>query len=79
MRVTTGKITSIVLAIVMLVVLFQILPSVIPLGSTAVHNLSDSLSGQGATIGTSAASFAGQIDDLTGWFWVIDYKTQKVL
>lgn len=70
-KVGTGMIVSVVIGILMLTVLFSILPDTIPTATTAVHNLSDSLNAQSAVIGTGASTFAGNLDSLTGWFWVI--------
>lgn len=71
MKVNAGTIISVVLAILFATVLFKMLPSLIPSIATSVHNLSDTLSGDGDLIGTEAAAFAGEMDSLTGWFWVI--------
>lgn len=59
------------LVIVMFVAFLGMLVTLIPTGATSVHNLSDALSGQGEVLGTGAATFAGTMDDNTGWFWVI--------
>lgn len=70
-KIGVGVITSVVLGILMLTVLFSVARSTIPTGATAVHNLSDTLAGMSDVIGESPASFAGDMDSLTGWFWVI--------
>jgi len=70
-KISSNSITALVIGVVMIVVLFNVMVSVVPLGTTAVHNLSDALVGQSATIGTGPATFAGQIDELSGWFWVV--------
>lgn len=62
---------SIITGIILLTVMVSMLPSIIVTGATATHNLSDGLAGQSATIGSAPASFAGNIDDYMGWFWVL--------
>lgn len=70
-KIGPGMIKAAIIGIIFMVVLLQILPDLIVDGATAVHNLSDSLAAESDVLGSDAASLGGDIDDYTGYFWVV--------
>ena len=81
-KVSTEMITGAIITLVMAVVFFSMLSSLIPTATTAVHNLSDVVGGGGntsskqyidarANIGTGAGALAQNLDDWTGYFWIV--------
>ena len=70
-KVSTGMITGAIVALVMAVVFLSMLPTLIPTATKAVHNLSDAIGNDGENIGTGAAALGDNIDDWTGYFWVV--------
>lgn len=71
MKVTAGVIVGLIVALIMLQVLVGVAEDVIPTAAEDYHNLSDTLAGSTAILGTDAAAFAGDTDDYLGWFWVL--------
>lgn len=68
-RISSGKILSIVMIVVMATVLFSVVESVLPTMISATY---DHFTGYNSTeIGTSAHTFAGTVPTLLGWFYVI--------
>lgn len=70
MKIGFGMAMTAILAVIGIVILLNVLNGVLPTGFTAVHNLSDTMQGQGAVIGTGPAELAGNIDEWSGWLWV---------
>lgn len=68
-RISSGKILSIVMIVVMATVLFSVVESVLPTMVSATYDL---FTGYNSTaIGTSANTFAATVPSLLGWFYVI--------
>lgn len=70
MRISAGTIVGVIIALIMITVLLKILPTTIPTAATAYHNLTDDMAADTDVYGTDASAFAGDLDDLLGWFWV---------
>lgn len=68
---SAGIIIVVIMALIMLTVLLKVLPSTLPTAATSFHNLTDVLAANTEVYGTEAAAFAGDLDTLMGWFWVL--------
>lgn len=66
----TGMLISLITGVIFLVVFLGMASSLIPTAATSYHNFSDAMAGQGAVVGTDAATFAGNTDNYLGWLWV---------
>jgi len=67
-----NSIVNVIYVVLFGVVLLKMLPSLIPLASTASADLFTTLSNNTASsVGTDAAAFAGDLPDILGWFFVI--------
>lgn len=66
-----GTIKGIVVAILMLTVLISMLPSLILTNAEAVYDLSTMYAANSTYLGADAAALGANVNDWTGWFWVI--------
>lgn len=72
MKISTGLITSFILGLVMLMVLFKVMPTVIPSAALAVTDLFSATNLANATVvGAGPAALAAQLPGLIGYFWVV--------
>lgn len=70
-RIGPGMIKGAIISLIMLTVFLSILPDLIIDSATSVSELSDAYAANTTVLGTGAASIGGNIDDWTGYFWVL--------
>lgn len=68
--VSTGMIKGFIVGLIMLTVFLSIAPNLIHTSAVSVTALSTELSNS-TLYGSGAAAIGGQIDDWTGYFWVV--------
>lgn len=68
-RISSGKILSLVMIVIMATVLFSVAESVLPTMTSSTYDLFTSFNA--TQIGTSANTFAGTVPGLIGWFYVV--------
>lgn len=72
MKITTRTIVALIMSLIFVVVLFQMLPGLLPQAITSVNSLfSASILGNETLVGAAPAAFAANVTSYLGWFWVV--------
>lgn len=70
-KVNSGMIVGVIVAVIFAMVLFSILPTVYPDMIQDYYNFTSELELLSTELGTGPSTFAGNMHEYAGWFWVL--------